>query len=465
MKSFFKKAFTLTELLVVVLVIGVLAGVAVPKLTRVLETRKTTEAEQMLAAVRTEQEKRCIMKGSYTTNSSDIIALKNASRSQNYTYKVDQSGVATAASKGTSGNKNYTLQTAYNDGQICCSGEGCDKLNKTYPTCPSASALAATLAASDECYSAAAGGFSFTDDDCALHPENCQNPCEQYGADSEQCLCSTYGEESAQCQCKKHGNNSYECCVAGGIDEHTCYCNFQGKGTSDCSEVVVQDLELTPIGQCEGKLKPDTSEVKTGNRCGLCNQGWEVTRNLVKCNRFTDEFEITETVTDCKYLTGTPSCEPGQKQQYGKNTCTHTIYSVTLDENNSIDLSSQPKTVTWPQMQVCNDSCHWETISCPNQNNTHSGGGTGNTHTDGGTANTSGNSSSEGGTSSGTGGEGGGGSFDNYGIDINDIEVQGCQQHSFSLIYSHTASGRDYCHLQLNCDGADSFLFEMPCGQ
>ena len=51
-----KRAFTLPELLVVVIVLGTLATVAVPKFTRVLETRKTAEAENMLSAVRTDQE-------------------------------------------------------------------------------------------------------------------------------------------------------------------------------------------------------------------------------------------------------------------------------------------------------------------------------------------------------------------------------------------------------------------------
>ena len=60
-----KKAFTLTELLVVVIVIGVLSAVVLPKFSKVVETRKTTEAEELMSAVRTEQEKRCALDKSY----------------------------------------------------------------------------------------------------------------------------------------------------------------------------------------------------------------------------------------------------------------------------------------------------------------------------------------------------------------------------------------------------------------
>ena len=56
-----KRAFTLTELLIVVIVIGVLSAVTLPKFTRVIENRKVTEAEEMMSAVRTEQERRCAM--------------------------------------------------------------------------------------------------------------------------------------------------------------------------------------------------------------------------------------------------------------------------------------------------------------------------------------------------------------------------------------------------------------------
>jgi prepilin-type N-terminal cleavage/methylation domain-containing protein len=63
-----KKAFTLTELLIVVIVIGILAALVLPKFTRIMETRKTTEAEEIMAAIRTEQEARCALSKPYTTN-------------------------------------------------------------------------------------------------------------------------------------------------------------------------------------------------------------------------------------------------------------------------------------------------------------------------------------------------------------------------------------------------------------
>ena len=134
-----KKAFTLTELLVVVIVLGVLAGVAAPKFKRVLETRKTTEAENMLAAVRTEQEKRCIMGKNYRGlgEESKLETLANAATSANYSYSLTNAGVS-ATSKGAS--KRYQIKMlSYKNGTLCCedveNSGGCAALNKNYPIC------------------------------------------------------------------------------------------------------------------------------------------------------------------------------------------------------------------------------------------------------------------------------------------------------------------------------------------
>ena len=128
-----KKAFTLTELLVVVVVIGVLAAVVLPKFNKVMETRKTTEAEEMMAAVRAEQERRCALDENYLTDLSKMTDIMPSSSTKNFSYSVTGTGIA-AQSKGKYG---YTLKMpSYRDGRICCeNAEECAKLNKDYPLC------------------------------------------------------------------------------------------------------------------------------------------------------------------------------------------------------------------------------------------------------------------------------------------------------------------------------------------
>ena len=92
-----RKAFTLTELLIVVVIIGVLSAVVLPKFTKVLETRKTTEAEAMMAAVRNEQEARCSISKNYTADLSKLASLNKQSDTKNYKYE-DLEGVGVQAS-------------------------------------------------------------------------------------------------------------------------------------------------------------------------------------------------------------------------------------------------------------------------------------------------------------------------------------------------------------------------------
>ena len=126
-----RRAFTLTELLIVVIVIGVLSAVTLPKFNRVIENRKVTEAEEMMSAVRTEQERRCTLDQNYTTNFdslSDVIASANT---KNYTYSLQSQGISAKSNSG-----DYTLKIlSYEDGSYCCTGAGCKKLNKNYPDC------------------------------------------------------------------------------------------------------------------------------------------------------------------------------------------------------------------------------------------------------------------------------------------------------------------------------------------
>ena len=127
-----KKAFTLTELLVVVVIIGVLAAVVLPKFRQVIESRKTTEAEGIMMAVRNEQHARCLLDRGYTNDPNQLASLpKNLGK--NYTYMLSATGLS-AKEK----NNKYTLRIkSYGDGGICCEGDGCTSLSKDYPSCSS----------------------------------------------------------------------------------------------------------------------------------------------------------------------------------------------------------------------------------------------------------------------------------------------------------------------------------------
>ena len=140
MKKTKKKAFTLTELLVVVIVIGVLAAVTLPSFNKVLETRKTTEAEDVLSALRTEQEYRCAMEKPYAADLNQLDTLASNTK-KNFDYKISTEGSGSSAkvtgSEAVSkGKYNYTLRMpSYADGRMCCEGTDCGKLNKDYPLC------------------------------------------------------------------------------------------------------------------------------------------------------------------------------------------------------------------------------------------------------------------------------------------------------------------------------------------
>lgn len=139
-----KKAFTLTELLVVVVIIGVLAAVVLPKFTQVLETRRTTEAEEIMRAVRSEQEARCTLDKNYTAERAELSSFP-ANEGNNYNYTFTATGIAAA-----SRNKAYTLRIpSYRDGEICCEGDDCARLGKTYPACTAHAGV-------DECAAAVA---------------------------------------------------------------------------------------------------------------------------------------------------------------------------------------------------------------------------------------------------------------------------------------------------------------------
>lgn len=67
-----RKGFSLVELAVVVIIIGVLAAFGVPRMLKSVERSKAAEAFKYLAAVRAAQERYQARQGTYTANLGDL---------------------------------------------------------------------------------------------------------------------------------------------------------------------------------------------------------------------------------------------------------------------------------------------------------------------------------------------------------------------------------------------------------
>ena len=216
------------ELLVVVIVLGVLSAVAAPKLSRVLETRKTAEAEEMLAALRTEQEKRCILGKNYTADETKLPIVAAAARSKNYVYSLKETGAE--ASRGE-----YTLKMpSYKDGRLCCEGAGCVKLNKNYVAC-------SNISVEDECLA----------EDTPVLCEDCG--CAEYAA-AHACECNP---SAATCCSSTHSE--------GGIGSQPCECGSV-EGIWHCDEDTSYSWVLNITGSCAEKPGDEENTCSDGTK-------------------------------------------------------------------------------------------------------------------------------------------------------------------------------------------------------
>ena len=125
-----KNAFTLTEVLVVVVLMAVLAAIVLPKFQKAVESTKTAEAERIMTAVRSEQESRCTLDDAYITD--DITKLSSVKNTgDNFEFTLLPTGI-----QARSLTQNFTLKMpSYYQGRICCTGADCTQLNKSYEDC------------------------------------------------------------------------------------------------------------------------------------------------------------------------------------------------------------------------------------------------------------------------------------------------------------------------------------------
>lgn len=137
-----KKAFTLIEVLVMVLIIGILAAIGVPQYQRALESSRSSEAIVMIGNIVTAQEMQLLQNGYFTPHFSDLmlnIPLQNNtqdayaqdSQGEGKFFKYDISGcdgvqcTISAFRKGDDGQDLYEIRltgmdNSGNKGQRSC---------------------------------------------------------------------------------------------------------------------------------------------------------------------------------------------------------------------------------------------------------------------------------------------------------------------------------------------------------
>ncbi len=339
-----KKAFTLTELLVVVIVIGVLSAAVLPKFSKVVETRKTTEAEELMGSIRTEQEKRCALDKPYLTDLSAMRDVVKKTETKNYALTLKDKGII-ASSKGS---YSYKLQMpSYADGRICCEGNDCGKLNKSYPTCEELKKKT----------------------DYQVSPQSCAGVESEPEAELKECV----GASVQSCGCQGKGTQTRTCNVTTGQWSSWSACSVSAQ--CECSGEKKVSQACTTSGTCGFETRTATCNTATGewtygawnkSACSAkpettqsCGDGYKgsQTRTAVCKN---GSWELGDWTGECTAL----SCDPDGSKE---NDC---WAGMTFDCDNGFVGETRWDASTCECRDYC-PVCSWNYGECSDDVSTH----------------------------------------------------------------------------------------------
>ncbi|OIO32835.1 MAG: hypothetical protein AUJ70_04710 [Candidatus Omnitrophica bacterium CG1_02_40_15] len=112
-----KRGFTLLEVLIVVIIIGILAAIALPQYVTTLEKSKSAEAATNVGSIRSALDRYWYQNGAITTTISNLdIDNPNSVTNKLYTYTITDGGttsttrIYTVTATRTAGGNTYTVQ-------------------------------------------------------------------------------------------------------------------------------------------------------------------------------------------------------------------------------------------------------------------------------------------------------------------------------------------------------------------
>ena len=108
-----RKGFTLLELIVVIIIIGILATLGFTQYTKMVEKGRTAEARSILGTIRTAQESYYLENGSYATSLSSLPVEAPSSCTTTHYFSYSTDGTTTTATRCTSGGKTPNASSSY----------------------------------------------------------------------------------------------------------------------------------------------------------------------------------------------------------------------------------------------------------------------------------------------------------------------------------------------------------------
>ncbi len=323
-----KRGFTLTEVLVVVLIISVLAAIVYPMYTKSVTRSRAVEAMNLLEMVRNKQLQKFARDKEYytdlskvgqlTTDTSKVTVDGDKLKVNDYTLSLDTVKNCMRA-EYKKGSTEFTFSASYDKAGLGCSGAICSSFGNI-------------TSSADEvcgCNLTCSGGFTLDTTSCS-------------------CVCSAC-DVGGQCIPPFQNQPLSESCGNGGVRTRTC---TPSCGGGDCTA-----WGLCGSQNCDAALKPAASQ-----GCGNCG----TQTRTVTCNQNTGVWS-TGAWGSCS---GSGVCSPGATQTCnggGTQTCSS---SCTWNSCGSVACDQASKPSSSQSCGNCNSGTQTRTVTCNTSNGT-----------------------------------------------------------------------------------------------